>query len=325
MTSSSTYSTPDLSALNGKRVFLTGINGFLGSRTAGSLLDVGAIPIGLVRNSASNEELKKVGIQDKVQLLELSDNYDNIDHLIQVARPDVVIHIASASRVKEDANGMREMVSANILFPSLILEAMTRNNVRGFVNIGTSWQSCDGSRFNPFNYYAATKQAIEDVIEHFSINSGMRAATLRLFDTYGPGDPRSKILNLIIRHTLSGAPLDMSPGNQKVHLVHISDVATAVMIQVRRVLQRTDPGHETFDLPSKKATSLREIAKIVEAAIGKPCPINWGGREYRVGEIMNPVVSNPVLPDFIPATELRDGIQDVIQSSQSAEASLQVR
>jgi nucleoside-diphosphate-sugar epimerase len=297
-------------SLRGKRILVTGINGFLGKHVAKALLASGAIPVALLRPKANTEELADIGVLKDIVLLRMDDDFSNLDTLIKESGASALMHLASASRVKEDGPGIREMVTANILFPSLLLENMVRNKISRFVNVGSSWQSCDGSRFNPFNFYAATKQAIEDAALHFA-SLGVHSTTLRLFDTYGADDSRSKILNLIIRHTLTGVPLDMSPGRQKIHLVHVDDVADALVLQLTRSCPMP-ASHEVFDLPSSEAIALRDLADRIEAVVGKPCPINWGGRPYRQNEIMEPLTSNPLVPGFESRRVLVDELPTIV-------------
>lgn len=299
--------------IKNKRILITGITGFLGSRLAARLLHNNNTVAGLIRTNSGTTELARLDIRNSVQLLELDQNYGNIDKLIEKANPDLVIHTASASREREDENGIRNMVSANILYPSLLLEAMNNNNIKKFINIGTSWQAVDGSIYRPFNYYAATKQSFENVVDHYCLNHHLVATTVRLFDTYGPSDPRPKILNLIIKHTINGIPLDMSPGHQKLHIVHIDDVINALLKAATIICEKENNHHYKYDLISESAITLREIATIAEKVLCKKCPINWGGREYRSGEIMNPKGSNEPIPGYAPSVSLEDGIRQVIE------------
>jgi nucleoside-diphosphate-sugar epimerase len=297
----------------GLRVLITGANGFLGSRLIKKLIDLGAFPTGMVRERATLHELEKIGIKNKFPLHEIASDYSNLDLIINNCYPDIVVHTASASRVKENAEGLREMISANITFPALLIESMLRHETYRFVNIGTSWQSSNGNSYSPFNFYAATKQSIENIVQHYSDNAKLRAVTIRLFDTYGPYDNRPKIMNLIMKSILSNEALDMSPGNQKMHFVHINDVVDGILHSIINN-NPISTNHEIYDMVSEKSISLRDLTALIEKIAQKKAKINWGGREYRIGEIMDPQPSNGALPGFIPTVSLESGISNILQT-----------
>jgi nucleoside-diphosphate-sugar epimerase len=180
------------------------------------------------------------------------------------------------------------------------------------VNTGTSWQVNEHGDYAPFNLYAASKQAFETLIEN-DLTRGLSAITLRLFDTYGPGDTRGKIIDLIIAAVLSGEPLKMSPGEQVIDLVHVSDAARAFVHAGTILLGGTPPAHAIYGVSGERAP-LRDVAALIGEIAGTPAPIHWGGRPYRPREIMLPFAGFPSLPGWRPLVGLRDGLQDQLRS-----------
>lgn len=73
-------------------------------------------------------------------------------------------------------------------------------------------------------------------MQYYIEASGLRVITLKLFDTYGPDDPRPKLMNLIQRMAMDNQPLAMSPGEQQIDLVHVEDVVRAFMVASERLL-----------------------------------------------------------------------------------------
>ena len=131
---------------------------------------------------------------------------------------------------------MAPLVDSNVLVGTQVAEAMLRAGCRGIVNTGTSWQRDARGAYDPVCLYAATKQAFEDVLTYYVSAEGFAATTLRLYDTYGPDDPRPKLVNALAGALRSGTPLSLSPGEQLLDLVHIDDVTAAFAAAGRRLL-----------------------------------------------------------------------------------------
>ena len=296
-------------------VLLTGGTGFVGSRLARLLVREGFAVTVLAQASSRLDQLHRVGVADEVTVARCGPAYDELPGIIAQARPDIVIHVASVSRGGEQPVELARMIDANITFPTLLLAAMRAAGVRRFVNTGTSWQTCAGDAYSPFNVYAGTKQAAEDLLECFCADGGMAAVTLRLFDTYGPHDERRKIVDLIADAAQRGTPLAMSPGEQVIDLVHVEDVAEAFVAAARLLLDQTAAGHvasghAVFGVSGERV-SLRALAERVGQAMRRTPPIEWGGRPYRAREVMQPWTGFEHLPGWAPRIGLDAGLREV--------------
>jgi len=73
----------------------------------------------------------------------------------------------------------------------------------------------------------------------------LRAVTLKLFDTYGPNDPRNNLSSLLRSAADARVPLAISPGEQLMDLVFVDDVVDAYLAAVRR-LQVPEVMHEHY-------------------------------------------------------------------------------
>ncbi len=295
-------------------VLLTGGTGFVGSRLARRLLSDGFAVTVLAQAASRLDQLMRVGVADDVEVARCGAAYDELPGIVARVRPDMVIHVASVSRGGEQPSELTRMIQANVTFPTLLLAAMRAAGVRRFVNTGTSWQTTTGDEYSPFNIYAATKQAAEDMLACFCparADDSMSAITLRLFDTYGPHDERRKIVDLIIGATEQGAELAMSPGEQVIDLVHVEDVAAAFVTAARRLLDGAVEGHEIYGVSGERVT-LRELATKIGEVMRRAPPIVWGGRPYRPREVMQPWAGFAHLPGWAPRIGLDAGLRDVV-------------
>ena len=91
------------------------------------------------------------------------------------------------------------MVTANVGFGTALAEAVSQAGDCTFVNTGTVWQHYDARPYSPVSLYAAMKQAFTDVLRFYQEVAGLPVVTLELTDTYGPGDPRPKLLPILFK------------------------------------------------------------------------------------------------------------------------------
>jgi nucleoside-diphosphate-sugar epimerase len=222
--------------------------------------------------------------------------------------PDVVFHLASLFISEHKPDDVEPLISANILFPAMLLEAMARTRFRCLVNTGTAWQHYQNSPYSPVCLYAATKQAFEGVLQYYVEAHKFRAITLKLFDTYGPGDRRPKLFSLLAKAARSTEPLAMSAGDQHLDLVYIDDVVSAYLSAAKRLVDESHDGHEIYAVSSGSTVRLRDVISVYEEVKGTRLNIAWGAMPYRQREPMVPWSSGVALPGWRPTVSLSEGI-----------------
>ncbi|QNA88228.1 NAD-dependent epimerase/dehydratase family protein [Massilia sp. Dwa41.01b] len=183
------------------------------------------------------------------------------------ARPDTVFHLAAAFVAEHVPGDIDRLVHANLLFATQLLEAMRVNGVRLLVNTGTAWQHYGNRDYDPVNLYAATKQAFEAILAYYVNAHGFIAATLALFDTYGPGDERPKLMRALWRAAREGRPLAMSSGRQLLDLVYVDDVVDAYLA-AESALREGGAGHRHYGVSSGAPLPLRDVVAAFEQAAG---------------------------------------------------------
>lgn len=287
---------------------LSGVTGFIGSHLAKGLGERGWQVHGLVRADADRSQLARVDADPTLH--ELDGEADRLREIASSVQPDVVIHVASLFLASHRPEDVEPLVRSNVLFGVQLLDASLRAGVRRFVNTGSSWQHHE-DRDEPVNLYAATKQAFEAFVDAAAASSSLRAITLKLFDTYGPADPRRKLLRLLLDAADSGEGLAMSPGEQRIDLVHVSDVVEAFATAVEQLESQADGTHERFAVSSGRALSLRELVGLLTAAGATP-EIEWGGRPYRDREVMQPWTGGETLPGWAPRIPLESGLAELV-------------
>lgn len=232
---------------------------------------------------------------------------------VSAAQPSVVFHLASLFIAEHRTEQVTDLIHSNVLFGTQLAEACARSGVRRFINTGTSWQHYRSDAYDPVCLYAATKQAFEDILDFYANAFDMRVVTLKLFDTYGPGDPRPKLVNLLLKTLHSGEPLGMSPGEQLLDLVHIDDVTRAFSLCAQHLLRNQAPQpHERYAVSSGKPLSVRQLVALLELLSGKRLNVTFGARPYRGREVMQPWTDGAWLPGWRPEMEMALGLAAVL-------------
>jgi len=215
------------------------------------------------------------------------------------ACPDVVFHLAALTTFEHRPEDVGPMVEANVALGTHLLEAMSLCGCRRLVNVSTAWLHYLGRDYDPVCLYAATKKAFEDIVEYYVAAKDLRAITLELFDTYGPSDPRPKLIPKLLRASAEEE-------------IHVADVAEAQRLAAERV-SKASPGHARYSVSSGRPITLRDLVTRIERLIGRALPIVWGGRPYRHREVMEPGSPTPVLPEWAPRVSLEAGLREVVQ------------
>ncbi len=186
-----------------------------------------------------------------------------------------------------------------------------------FLNTGSIWQHYEGAPYDPVNLYAATKQAFVDVLRYYEAVAGMRSMTLELTDSYGPDDPRPKLVQLLLEAERTGATLPMTAGEQVIDLVHVDDIARAFEVAAR-LLVSTATRMPAYSIDSDRPLQVRELVTIFERVRRTKLSIEWGKLDYRPRETFTPMRLNPRLPGWAPQIALEVGLAGLNGSDTTA-------
>lgn len=269
------------------RILVTGATGFVGQHLLPYLEKQGHEVYALVRPSTDGS---------KVYTNHLYVFEDDIEHLASYLlenHVDGIIHLASLYIAQHKPADIKNIVTSNVYLGTAVMEAAVKAGVKWFLNTGTIWQNYNvepySDRYCPVNLYAASKQAFMDMAKYYTEVSDIRFCTLKLCDTYGANDTRRKIFALFEQIAKSGECLKMSPGDQKLDIVHIDNVVR----DFEALAEKLDNGEqlrEEYVVSSGRQKSLKEIAKQYEIDHQVILNIEWGGRPYRKREVMVPYI-----------------------------------
>lgn len=269
------------------RILVTGATGFVGQHLLPYLEKQGHEVYALVRPSTDGS---------KVYTNHLYVFENDIEHLASYLlenHVDGIIHLASLCIAEHKPEDIKNIVTSNVYLGTAVMEAAVKAGVKWFLNTGTIWQNYNVEPYSdtycPVNLYAASKQAFMDMAKYYTEVSDIKFCTLKLCDTYGANDTRRKIFALFEQIAKTGECLKMSPGEQKLDIVHIDNV----VLDFEALAEKLDNGEqlrEEYVVSSGRQRSLKEIAKQYEIDHQVILNIEWGGRPYRKREVMVPYI-----------------------------------
>lgn len=292
------------------KILITGGTGYIGSNLAKRLLELNHEVCLLVRENSSEALINPIKSHLKFYIHQ-SDILSLID-FFKDYRPEAVFHLAASTIIEHQSQDIEKLITTNILFFNQLLEAMQKAGTRLIINTGTCWQHYENAAYNPTCLYAATKQCAEDILKYYHEAHQISAITLALFDTYGPADPRKKLLNLLQETCLTQKEIMLSEGKQEIDLVYISDVINAYLTSLDILINSQKPINEHYAVGTGQAKSLREVVQLFEKCIQQSLPINWGARPYRAREVMNIWNTGKTLPGWHATISLEEGLKKIL-------------
>lgn len=298
-----------------QKIAITGASGFVGSNLTNWFLRLGYEVHLIIRE---NSDLSKIDLSSTgLQIFVFKNNINELKEFFCTYKPNCVIHLASRFIAEHESHQIEELINSNLLFGCQILEAMNHADIKYFINTGTSWQHYKNNSYNPVSLYAATKQSFEMLIDYYVKAENFKVITLKLFDTYGETDDRPKLINLLYQFAMNKSELNLTPGNQKINLVHVTDVCNAYVIALNRLFIERKSCHLKYKVASSESYSIKEIISLFEKISGMKINVIWGGKPYRKREVMKPWSAGELLPEWSPKVNLHDGLMRYILRNKS--------
>ncbi len=288
------------------KIFVTGATGYIGKNLLKELFAEGHDV------SVSLRAGKESPFESQIQTFNIDE--ENIERTIDFFKQekfDGVIHLASLYIKQHTSEEVFELINSNVRFSTHVLESAAKADIPWFINTGTFWQNFENKHYSPVNLYAATKQAFESIAQFYIETDQVKFVTLRLSDTYGPNDPRPKILNRLNQIAESGEELGMSGGEQIMDICFIDDVASA-FIQLAKNLEIDSDlisNGEVYGVSADVRLSLRELVSLFQDVTGKQLKINWGFYPYKDREVMVPWDNSKNVSKWSPKVDLREGLR----------------
>lgn len=265
---------PLFDQLSGKKILITGANGFINSYFADTVLMLNsrileknpAKLILLTRSSRSrlNHCLESPNIQFVTGDLLTVDLPKNID---------IIIHGASKASPKEYLNQLVETADVNVLGTKKLLEYAIKNKSSKFLLLSSGEIYGDAMIFptpetyagnvdpiGPRSAYQESKRFAEALCSIYAKSYGTNAVIARLFHTFGPrlSLEDGRVIPEFIRRALNKEDLEVTDTKSIRTFAYISDSIEALW----RILLLGKPG-EAYNVGSEEEIEIKNLARLI--------------------------------------------------------------
>ena len=292
-------------------VLITGATGFLGAHMAAGALAAGWSVRAGVRARSDRGRLNRLAPgADPVEL-----DLGSADRIGQVLRGvDVVLHCA-AYGVDYRQSDFHIALDTNVTASMRLAEQANLAGIR-MIHVGTAYEygAEDGlldedRRLDPTGIYGVTKAAATLAVRDLARRTGAPIVVVRPFGMYGPWEGSHKFVPMVMAASLTGQPVELTPGHQERDYLYVGDVVDACLALAVRT---PFPAGALLNICSGQGLSLRDLAGAAVAAIGgDPAVLRWGAKDYRAAESMRVVGTGDrlrTLVDGFATTGLVDGM-----------------
>ena len=197
----------------GRRVLVTGAAGFIGSHLAERLSRLGATVRVLVRYNSRGQrgwlDTLAPDVADGIEVL-AGDVRDRDFVVRAVDGSEVVFHLAALIAIPYSYSAPQSYLDTNAGGTLNVAQAARDKGVERLVHTSTS-EVYGSARTVPMSEehpltgqspYSATKIAADKIVESFHLSFGLRATTLRPFNTFGPRQSTRAVVPSIIVQAL---------------------------------------------------------------------------------------------------------------------------
>ena len=201
--------------LKGKKVVITGADGFIGSHLTEQLVELGANVTALAQYNSFNswgwlDTLDKNVLNNINVVTGDIREYDNMKRLIK--GNDVVFHLAALIAIPYSYLSPMAYVRTNVEGTTNVLEACREYDIEKVIHTSTS-ETYGTALYVPIDEkhpmqgqspYSASKIAADKMAESYYRSFNIPVATIRPFNTYGPRQSARAVIPTIISQILAG-------------------------------------------------------------------------------------------------------------------------
>jgi UDP-glucuronate 4-epimerase len=304
-----------------KRIFITGISGFIGFHLGLALKQRGDAVSGCDNfNSYYDPSLKRERAQllaeagisvidcdvvDRARIeVEIKNN--RISHLVHLAAQPGVRHSIKhpESYMHSNLNGFVQILEALRHFSDIKFIYASSSSVYG-LNSKTPSAETDLA-LQPTNFYGATKRCNEVIAHSYHHIHGIFCTGLRFFTVYGPWGRPDMAYYFFSKAILDEEPIPVfGEGKLMRDYTYIEDI-------VKGTIAAIDQGaaNEIFNLGNNSPVSVLELISILESQLGKKARISF--QPMPPGDVpitYADITKSQKILGFEPKTSLREGMK----------------
>ncbi|MCK9380270.1 MAG: SDR family oxidoreductase [Sulfuritalea sp.] len=263
---------------SGRRVLVTGANGFIGQAVCADLSSRGYRVLGAVRKNHD------VGQLPAVEYLAMGDINEHTDWTSALSGADCVVHLAARVHLMRDtaADPLEEYRRANVGLTLNLARQAAVSGVRRFVfassvkvngegtPVGQPFTADDVPR--PLDPYGVSKLEAEQALLQLAEHTGLEVVIIRPVLVYGPGVKAN--FHEMMRWLLKGVPLPLGALHNRRSFVALDNLVDCIA----QCLYHPAAANQTFLVSDGEDLTVTALLQRTAAAFGRharlmPVPI----------------------------------------------------
>ncbi|MDP5184474.1 NAD(P)-dependent oxidoreductase [Blastococcus sp. BMG 814] len=230
---------------------------------------------------------------------------------VRAADPDVVFALA-AGRAKATPEERAATTAVNT--SPWLVDALP-DRCRAVVRLGSSTEYAaaphplaEDAALEPRGFFGATKAAGSLLLQAAAAERGIRAAVLRAFQVYGPGDHPTRLVPVVMAAARSGGTVALPAHVSRRDWVWVGDVVDAC---IRAAVDDGLPPGAVLNIGTGVQTGTEELVALAERVTGRPIATAPGahpGRGWDTADwVCDPALARRLL-GWTPAVDLAEGL-----------------
>jgi UDP-glucose 4-epimerase len=298
--------------LKGKNALVTGGAGFIGSHMADRLLaECSNITVFDNLTAGTLDNVKKhKGCFVKGDLRDVTAIKKAVEGV------DIIFHFGANASVPNSVDNPRYDFETNALGTFNLLNAAVESGVKRVVYASTAAvygepeqiPITESHRLHPVSPYGASKLAAERTGFAFKETYGLDFTAIRIFNTYGPRQPRYVMYDFIHKLRKNPSLLEvLGTGEQVRDYCYVSDMVEAFILVAEK-------GTGVYNAAGGNPISIKKLAELMVSIISPDADIRYGGKTWK-GDINTLYADITRLKKlgFEPVVGFEDGVKKMIQ------------
>jgi len=308
-----------------KRILITGAGGFIGSHLTEKLVQSGGTVRALVHYNSRNNwgliELLPKEIRRELEVV-TGDVQDPFMVRKAVQECDVVFHLAALIAIPYSYIAPESYVNTNIKGTLNVLQACLDEGVERVVHTSTS-EAYGTAQYTPIDErhplqgqspYSASKIAADKIAESFYCSFGLPVATIRPFNTYGPGQSARAIVPTIVSQVLTDSEVKLGLLTPVRDLTYVKDTVAGFL----KVAESDKSVGEVINIGTGRGITIEDLAEKIIELMGKDVRIVRDAERIRPekSEVMELICDNHNARELIgwePQYSLEEGLKETIE------------
>ena len=275
-----------------KKALVTGGAGFIGSHLV-EALTVAGCEVAVLDNLSGGHLANLESVKSRIAFYEK--DIRQIDALEQAAAGcDVIFHLAAVVAVQQTIDDPLGSTMVNDIGTLNVLEAARKTNVRRVVLASSCAVYGDDPRLPkdesmtpmPTSPYAIHKLSAEHYLRVYGELFGLKNASLRFFNVFGPrqdpSSPYSGVISIFMSKAAAHqAPVIYGDGNQTRDFVYVKDVVNA-LLQAAQTDQKTG---DVYNIGSGRRVTINRLWELIASLSGQQA--EPGYQPARAGDILH--------------------------------------